>query len=144
MTLTGAGMSDPNWNAKKTIVLNGVDVGTQGRGFHVAIVFNRTVLKKGAFDTHGSTAKSAELVEFINSSPNGSVVLAATHDSAASCLTVEAKAYFIALGSAYITSLGLRHSLALISAKGVPKPSWFAEKYASYGNGPVTISQLLP
>ena len=59
------------------------------------------------------------------------------------CLTQDAKDYLAGLGSVGISSIDRRSTLAMLTAKGVPKPAWFVEKYASRGNGPSIIKSSL-
>ena len=79
------------------------------------------------------------MVSFIESFPDGSIVLIAAYDSAENNFTQQAKDYFASLGSVGAASLGWRTSLAILTAKGVPKPDWFAEKYAAAGAGPSIV-----
>ena len=78
-------------------------------------------------------------LNFIESFPDGSIVCMAVTDSAEKNLSQDAKNYVAGLGSVNIDSLGRRHTLALLTAKGVAKPAWFIKKYARAGEGPSII-----
>ena len=107
------------------------------RGFHVVILSttNGGVSKKNVFDTFMTESASSEMVQFIDSSPDGSIVIIAVVDAAARKLTQDARNYIANLGSSYVAGLGYRETLALVTSKGAPMQPWFAENSKAYGKG---------
>ena len=100
---------------------------------------NGKTLGIGNFDTYGDANASSSMINFINSYPDGSILCIAITDSASEKLTQDAKDYLALLGSNGASSISWRSSLAMLTAKGSPKPVWFKEKYATAGNGPSII-----
>ena len=145
ISITSYGKSDPGFSFNPGIIINGIDKGKMRRGFNVVVISptNGYTLGVGHFDTYGETNDSAAMISFISNYPDGSIVCIATADSAERKLTQDAKDYLAGLGSVGISSINLRTSFAMLTAKGVPKPSWFVEKYASKGKGPSTIQSTL-
>ena len=95
------------------------------------------------------------MISFISKYPSGSIVCIAVTDSAISTagnsMSGDSKSklsqavldYLASLGSIRASSIQWRTSFALLTAKGVPKPAWFAEKYADYGRGPSILKSSL-
>ena len=139
------GKSDPGFSLNKVIKINGIDTGAAGRGFNVVVISpgNGNILGVGNFDTHGKQSQSSSMINFIKSYPDGSVLCIAITDSAESKLTQDAKDYLALLGSVGVSSVALRSSLAMLTAKGLPQPNWFEEVFATKGNGPSIIETSL-
>ena len=100
---------------------------------------NGNIIGARNFDTYDDRIASSSMVNFINSYPDGSILCIAITDSASRKLTQDAKNYLALLGSSGASSIDVRSSLAMLTAKGLPKPDWFEEKYATVGNGPSII-----
>ena len=117
----------------------------KGRGFNIVVLSSTdgSTLGTGNFDTYGQVNASKDMVSFIESFPDGSIICIVVTDSAARLLSQDAKNYLAVLGSVGVSSLALRHSLALLTTKGASKPTWFAEKYAKRGAGPSMIDATL-
>ena len=75
------------------------------------------------------------MIQFIDSSPDGSIIAIAVVDEGIYRLSQNARNYIANLGSTFIAELKYRDTLALVTAKGVPKPLWFAEKITKAGEG---------
>ena len=146
ITITSYGKSDPGFTYNHVpITVNGIDAGSGRRGFNVAIIspITGSTLGIGNFDTYGSASANAALMSFIDQYPDGSIVCIAITDSANAHLTQDTKIYLASLGSVGTSTIQLRSTLAMLTAKGVVKPIWFQEKYAVKGRGPSIIEASL-
>ena len=134
------GKSDPGYGGARAFKINGAFAGTNSRGFNVLVLSHINGMQIGAngFDTYGQDDAGSKMVEFIEGFPNGSILLLAAMDSAHAKLSQQAKDYLSNLGSVGVTSIHLRSSLALLTAKG-KKPTWFVEKFAERSKGPSII-----
>ena len=140
------GMSDLGFpGLNQAIQINGVYSEAKGRGFNIAVLSptDGLTLGTGNFDTHAQVDANADMVNFIERFPDGSIICIAVTDSAAQFLSQDAKNYLGGLGSNGVASIRLRESLALLTAKGPTKPTWFVEKYANAGAGPSVIDATL-
>uniref|UniRef100_A0A8C4RBI1 ILEI/PANDER domain-containing protein n=1 Tax=Eptatretus burgeri TaxID=7764 RepID=A0A8C4RBI1_EPTBU len=68
-----------------------------------------------------------ELIRFIHATPDGTIVLIATFDDAATRLNKKARSMLKELGSAHVTSLAEKDSWAFVGAKGIEGVSPFEE-----------------
>ena len=142
INITAASFDDPGKGTYITIMTDGVKSGLKARGFHVVVIsaVDGNILKKNIFDTYLSGTASSNMVDFIESSPTGSVIVIAVRIEGTRYLKQSARNYIASLGSRHVATLGYRDTLAIVTAKGVPKPSWFAEKTAKSGNGPTRLA----
>ncbi|NXQ43744.1 FAM3B protein, partial [Catharus fuscescens] len=70
----------------------------------------------------GSTDHSSEMINFIRSAPEGSLILMATHDDGSTRLKDDAKKLVEELGSKEIMNIKFRSSWVFIAAKGFKLP----------------------
>ena len=140
ITIKSYGSEDPGYG-QQPIQINGNNIGTSSRGFNVVVMSHINGQKLGAdnFDTYGNSAADDAMVNFIESFPNGSIIVMAATDSAEAKLSQDTRDYISSLGSISINSIQFRSSFALLTSKGTSKPDWFAEKYAAVKNGPSVI-----
>ena len=146
INIASYGFDDPGFpGPKQAIQINGVYSEAKGRGFNIVVLSSTdgSTLGTGNFDTHGQADASKDMVSFIESFPDGSIICMAVTDAAAELLSQDAKNYLAGLGSVGVASIGLRQSLALLTAKSQTKPTWFAEKYANISAGPSVIDATL-
>ena len=124
------------------IVVNGNDTGVNGRGFNVVVISaeDGIILKGQAFDTYSDIGASGMMIQFIDSSPAGSILAIVVQDEGSEKLTQSARDYITSLGSRYVAGLSFRDTLALVTAKGVPKPPWFAEDRKRGGDGSSSLN----
>ena len=135
------GFDDPGCGETAPIIINGVDSGLKYRGFHVVVLSatDGRIVKQQVFDTHGHASASSEMTRFIDESFDGSIIVVAVRDTGSRILGSDANDYIKNLGSRNITTLDFREALALVTSKGQPKPSWFAEMYTKRGKGPSVL-----
>lgn len=121
------------------------------RGLTIAVVdessFN--VLEQQTFDTFGSAQSSQDIVNLINSVPDGRVVTISIKDNGTQELSEAAKQAIEGLGSAYIRQIRpymyrgqYQSSWAIIGRKGAPQGTAL-EAGSNVGPAEV-ISQILP
>ena len=139
------GFDDPGFGGTTPIIVNGIDSGLKQRGFHVVVLSatDGRIVKKQVFDTHGHASASSEMTRFIDESFDGSIIVVAVRDTGSRILGSIANDYIKNLGSRNITTLGYREALALVTSKGQPKPSWFAEMSTNAGKGPSFLNVRL-
>ena len=153
------GKGDPGFgDSNHSISINGIATAPSYRGFNVVVISpsNGYTLGVGNFDTYGELNASTAMISFISKYPSGSIVCIAVTDSASASsyyhqsgayewrITSQAAIdYLASLGSINASNIQWRTSFALLTAKGVPKPAWFAEKYAVDGRGPSIIKSSL-
>ena len=144
ITIASYGRDDPGFPKKQSIKINGIDTRPTLRGFNIVVISSTHgyILGVGRFDTYGNGNNSAAMISFISKYPDGSIVCIAAYDTA-NGLTQEAVNYLASLGSTGVSSIDFRSSFAMLTAKGVPKQSWFAEKYAARFQGPSIIKSSL-
>ena len=132
---------DPLWKVVSAITINGVESGLKARGFHVVMLSatDGEVSKKNVFDTFKDASASREMIQFIDSSPDGSIIIIAVVDTAHAKLTQDARKYIASLGSRHVADLDYRETLALVTSKGVTRPPWFAENKKAYRKGPSSL-----
>ena len=140
ITIVSYGKDDPGFLESQAIKINGIDTGPSLRGFNIVVISstNGYILGTENFDTYAHQNNSAAMISFINKYPDGSIVCIAVSGTG-NKLTQEAVHYLAWLGSTGVSSIDFRSSFAMLTAKGVPKPSWFAEKYAARHRGPSII-----
>uniref|UniRef100_UPI00358ED361 protein FAM3D-like isoform X2 n=1 Tax=Myxine glutinosa TaxID=7769 RepID=UPI00358ED361 len=68
-----------------------------------------------------------ELIRFMHATPDGTIVLIATFDDAATRLNTKARSMLKDLGSVHVTSLAEKDSWAFVGAKGIEGYSPFEE-----------------
>uniref|UniRef100_A0A8C9LAV5 Family with sequence similarity 3 member B n=2 Tax=Pavo cristatus TaxID=9049 RepID=A0A8C9LAV5_PAVCR len=88
--------------------------GNVGRGINIAIVNCNCVIN--------STDHSEEMMAFIESAPQGSLLFMVTHDDGSARLNSNAKKLVESLGSKEIQNMKFRSSWAFIAAKGFKLP----------------------
>ena len=122
---------------RSAILVNGIDSGIMSRGFHVVVLSDADgrILREQAFDTDSYSNASSTMIQFIDSSPDGSIIVIAVVDEGGSKLSQNARNYIANLGSTYIAELSHKDTLALVTSKGAPKPLWFAEKITKVAKG---------
>ena len=133
---------DPDNGKKSAITTNGIESGLKTRGFHVVVLSatDGRILKKEVFDTYIDTDASSEMIQFIDISPDGSVIIIAVQDEGTKHLSQSARDFITRLGSKYISGLQYRETMALVTSKGAPKPPWFAEESKEYTKGPTSLN----
>lgn len=139
------GKNDPGFfQNNHSIIINGVATAPSSRGFNVAVISpsNGYILGVGSFDTYGQMKASAAMISFINKYPNGSILCIAVSDSG-NDLTQDGIDYLAGLGSIDSSSIQWRTSFAMLTAKDVSKPAWFAEMHADVGKGPSILKSSL-
>ena len=102
-------IGDGECQQRATITISLVDTGLKSRGFHVALlsVSEGKILKKESFDTYGDYTAGRRMIQFIDSSDNGSILVIAVQDDGTVRLTQNEMDYIASFGSRYIAGLGL-------------------------------------
>ena len=139
--IEACGYGDPGYKWTAPIMINGFDSGLKARGFHVVILSatDGSIVKKQVFDTHVHGSASSELVQFIESSADGSIIAIAVRDDGAAALTHNAKNYITNLGSRLVTQLDFRGGLALVTSKKGTRDHWYAETTTKCEEGPSSV-----
>ncbi|XP_010722251.1 protein FAM3B [Meleagris gallopavo] len=97
--------------------------GNVGRGINIAVVNYETgALTSANFFDMWEGDHSEEMVAFIESAPQGSLLFMVTHDDGSARLKSNAKKLVEALGSKEIQNMKFRSSWAFITAKGFKLP----------------------
>ena len=88
------------------------------RGLHIVVINpdNGKVDTKQVFDTHKSPTKFDEFID--TKLPDGHIVAAACQDDCVTALSEKGKAWFAAMGSDEMRTLGLRESFAFVGFSG--------------------------
>ena len=132
--------------------MNGVERSLNGRGFNIVSLSGKDgkLLKSDVFDTFRTPEESRKMTQFIKEIPQNAVILVAICDDAGYNLIQEGKKALFSVGatvdaSSYRDSASqkFRMSFAMVTRKSRQKPSWFSEKYAYRGKGPVKIKKTV-
>ena len=99
---------------------------------------NGLILKSGSFNMVDDLKGSEKFTSFINSSPKAAIILLSTFDDSSVHLTNAANQTLAHLGAKSV--IGFRDSYGLVTQKDTLKPTWFREKLAVAGKGPIRIS----
>ncbi|XP_042736816.1 protein FAM3D [Lagopus leucura] len=98
-----------------------------GRGLNIALVNGKSgqLLKVGSFDMYSGDV--TQLETFLEDIKDGTIMLAATYDDAATKMNNKVRALFSALGSRHVNQLGFRDNWVFLGAKGMKDKSPFEE-----------------
>ncbi|XP_052535136.1 protein FAM3D isoform X2 [Tympanuchus pallidicinctus] len=98
-----------------------------GRGLNIALVNGKSgqLLKVGSFDMYSGDVTKLET--FLEDIKDGTIMLAATYDDAATKMNNKIRALFSALGSRHVNQLGFRDNWVFLGAKGMKDKSPFEE-----------------
>lgn len=98
-----------------------------GRGLNIALVNGKSgqLLKVGSFDMYSGDV--TQLETFLQEIKDGTIMLVATYDDAATKMNNKVRALFSALGSRYANQLGFRDNWVFLGAKGLKGKSPFEE-----------------
>ncbi|XP_065605955.1 protein FAM3D [Cyrtonyx montezumae] len=98
-----------------------------GRGLNIALVNGKSgqLLKVGSFDMYSGDI--TQLETFLHEIKDGTIMLAATYDDAATKMNDKVRALFSALGSRYVNQLSFRDNWVFLGAKGLKGKSPFEE-----------------
>ena len=98
-----------------------------GRGLNIALVNGKSgqLLKVGSFDMYSGDV--TQLETFLQEIKDGTIMLVATYDDAATKMNNKVRALFLALGSRYANQLGFRDNWVFLGAKGLKGKSPFEE-----------------
>ncbi|KPP63686.1 hypothetical protein Z043_118034 [Scleropages formosus] len=98
-----------------------------GRGINIALVNGKTgdLIKTGVFDMWAGDVKP--LIAFLKTIEEGTVVMMATFDDAATKLNDEAKQLISELGSSSISTLSFRDNWIFVGGKGIKTKSPFEQ-----------------
>ncbi|XP_021264835.1 protein FAM3D [Numida meleagris] len=98
-----------------------------GRGLNIALVNGKSgqLLKVGSFDMYSGDV--TQLETFLQEIKDGTIMLAATYDDAATKMNAKVRALFSSLGSRYVNQLGFRDNWVFLGAKGLKGKSPFEE-----------------
>ncbi|XP_031465515.1 protein FAM3D [Phasianus colchicus] len=98
-----------------------------GRGLNIALVNGKSgqLLKVGSFDMYSGDV--TQLETFLQEIKDGTIVLVATYDDAATKMNNKVQALFSALGSRHVNQLGFRDNWVFLGAKGLKGKSPFEE-----------------
>lgn len=126
------------------IVQNGTLLSPNLRGHNLAVFdeSNLQVLSKTSFDTFVRPANSDSMAEYINSWPEGRIIVAAISDEGSFSMTEPAYLALERIGSQYTREVGGRDSWAIIGRKGAEKGS-VLEEWKKSGTGPVVLVDTL-
>ncbi|XP_042679241.1 protein FAM3D isoform X2 [Centrocercus urophasianus] len=98
-----------------------------GRGLNIALVNGKSgqLLKVGSFDMYSGDVTKLET--FLEDIKDGTIMLAATYDDAATKMNNKVRALFSALGSRHVNQLGFRDNWVFLGAKWMKDKSPFEE-----------------
>uniref|UniRef100_UPI00358F910A protein FAM3D-like isoform X1 n=1 Tax=Myxine glutinosa TaxID=7769 RepID=UPI00358F910A len=96
-------------------------------GLNIALIdgYTGTLLSAKSFNV--VLGDVYELIRFMHATPDGTIVLIATFDDAATRLNTKARSMLKDLGSVHVTSLAEKDSWAFVGAKGIEGYSPFEE-----------------
>ncbi|MBC7222979.1 MAG: hypothetical protein H5T59_01660 [Anaerolineae bacterium] len=102
------------------LYVNGQDISPGGRGYNLAVVDPTTgdVRQVASFDTHGDAEASPALAAFLETIPEGMLVLGAVNDEASLRLTEEAVAALRSVGAQVDLQGKFRWGHAFVGVKG--------------------------
>ncbi|XP_061864099.1 protein FAM3D [Colius striatus] len=98
-----------------------------GRGLNIVLVngTNGQLLKADTFDMYSGDIN--KLDTFLRQIKDGTIVLTASYDDAATKMNDKVRALFTELGSSHVSKLGFRDNWVFVGAKGLKKKSPFEE-----------------
>ena len=153
VNITSAGYNDLG-GRRSYIIVNGTDYSKKTRGFNIVVVSDRTgkAISSGVFNPFLGPGESNRIIQYIASIHNGKIVLISVYDDASVGLTEAAEKAVHSLGATtrlrlvYKKTLDerFRGSFILLTRKGGFSPSWFVEKVANRGKGPVQVVTRVP
>ncbi|KFO95381.1 Protein FAM3D, partial [Calypte anna] len=98
-----------------------------GRGLNIALVNGTSgqLLKENTFDMYSGDI--SKLDTFLRAIKDGTIVLVASYDDAATKMNDKVQALFVELGSSHVKNLGFRDNWVFLGAKGLKNKSPFEE-----------------
>ncbi|XP_071612259.1 protein FAM3D isoform X1 [Heliangelus exortis] len=98
-----------------------------GRGLNIALVNGTSgqLLKENTFDMYSGDIN--KLDSFLRTIKDGTIVLVASYDDAATKMNDKVQALFVELGSSHVKNLGFRDNWVFLGAKGLKNKSPFEE-----------------
>ncbi len=142
LEVQSAGHDDGN---RAYLIVNFQVVNKHARGINLIALDGNTgqpVAPAHVYDTFASEASSDSLADFIQSLPEGTVVLAGIMDDGSFHLTEKAFEALESIGSRYCRQIGFRESWAIIGRKGAPIGS-VPEKLVPVGGGYAIVRDTL-
>ncbi|KAG5267556.1 hypothetical protein AALO_G00223040 [Alosa alosa] len=126
MTSGAASVVGPKICLEDNIVMSGVK-NNVGRGINIALINGKTgsVLKTDSFDMWAGDVN--ELINFMKTIEDGTLVMMATFDDPASKLNEEARKMIADLGSSSVSTLGFRDNWIFVGGKGIKTKSPFEQ-----------------
>uniref|UniRef100_A0A8C9VV95 FAM3 metabolism regulating signaling molecule C n=1 Tax=Scleropages formosus TaxID=113540 RepID=A0A8C9VV95_SCLFO len=111
-----------------------------GRGINIALVNGKTgdLIKTGVFDMWAGDVKP--LIAFLKTIEEGTVVMMATFDDAATKLNDEAKQLISELGSSSISTLSFRDNWIFVGGKGIKTKSPFEQVNSHFSSFSFSLS----
>jgi len=113
------GFFDGNFGA---VEFNGVNKlpSTLARGHSIVVIDPSadTVIKQGTYDLYGHAAYADSIAQFLNSIPNGEIVVAVIINDGWTNITAAVKNAYHGIGSTLIDSVQFRDSWAIVGRKG--------------------------
>ncbi|HEX9653631.1 MAG TPA: interleukin-like EMT inducer domain-containing protein, partial [bacterium] len=136
-----AGFNDGNF---ALLWRNAEHVSLNQRGHNLAVFdeSDGTLLERASFDTYGSPTNAEALAQFINTVPDGRIVLAAIRDEGSVSMTESAHLALESIGSQLTRQVRLRDAWAIIGRKGVAIGT-VPEVLKQAGEGAVAITDTL-
>ena len=143
--ISSIGNDDAEFDSSESSITIGNELFTETylfntKGLHAVVVSaeDGQFVKGGSFNMVDDPNASSKFIAFIRSSPRAAIVLLCIFDDASVHLTNSAIATLSSLGAE--SNIGFRGSFVLASQKDTLKPTWFKERYAAAGSGPVQIT----
>uniref|UniRef100_A0A3B3T9U6 FAM3 metabolism regulating signaling molecule C n=1 Tax=Paramormyrops kingsleyae TaxID=1676925 RepID=A0A3B3T9U6_9TELE len=126
MASGAASVVGPKICFEDNILMSGVK-NNVGRGINIALLNGRSgeLIKTGIFDMWGGDVNN--LITFLKTITDGTVVMIASFDDAATKLSDDAKKLIFELGSTSINSLGFRDNWIFVGGKGIKTKSPFEQ-----------------
>ncbi|XP_063073034.1 protein FAM3C isoform X2 [Engraulis encrasicolus] len=126
MASGAASVVGPKMCFEDNVVMSGVK-NNVGRGINIALINGETgeVVKTGFFDMWAGDVN--ELINFMKTITDGTLVMMATFDDPASKLNEEARKIIAELGSSSVTTLGFRDNWIFVGGKGIKTKSPFEQ-----------------
>ncbi|XP_042560961.1 protein FAM3C [Clupea harengus] len=126
MASGAASVVGPKMCLEDNIVMSGVK-NNVGRGINIALINGKTgeVIKTDSFDMWAGDVN--ELIKFLKTVEDGTLVMMATFDDPASKLNEEARKLIADLGSSSVSTLGFRDNWIFVGGKGIKTKSPFEQ-----------------
>eukprot|EP01041_Mallomonas_annulata_P001367 gene1367-2639_t len=141
--VVSVGSDDPGGGQCK-ILLRGQCCGPTERGFNIVVLNGQFGFGEiRSFDTVENENASERLADFIESIPEGKIVLVATQESASDKLTGRATTALRSIGADKIDRLGSRGAFAMVGRKGAA-PGSVPQSLSERRKGPARARRLLP